>query len=69
MAPVWLILVALVALGGVPIAGALPLAVVASVLLLPKLCALVDRWRAARTPGAAREPSCGRRWGNWPSQA
>jgi len=51
VAPVWLILVALVALGGVPIAGALPLAVVASVLLLPKLCALVDRWRAARTPG------------------
>ncbi len=51
VAPVWLILVALVVLGGVPVAGILPLAVVAGVLLLPKFCALADRWRAARTPG------------------
>ncbi|MFW5881343.1 MAG: glucans biosynthesis glucosyltransferase MdoH [Roseicyclus sp.] len=49
VAPVWLILVAIVALGVVPVAGALPLAVAAAVLLLPKACALVDWWRAART--------------------
>lgn len=49
VAPIWLILVALVALGGVPVAGVLPLAVVAVVLLLPKICALIDRWHAART--------------------
>lgn len=49
VAPIWLIVVALVALGDVPVAGALPLAVVAGVLLMPKLCALFDRWQAART--------------------
>jgi membrane glycosyltransferase len=49
VAPVWLVLVVLVALGGVPVTGILPLAVVACVLLLPKLCALVERWRTART--------------------
>lgn len=49
-APLWLVLVALFAAGGVPVMGALPLAAVAGVLLLPKLCALADWWRAARTP-------------------
>jgi membrane glycosyltransferase len=50
VAPIWLALVALVALGGVPVTGTLPLAVVVCVLLLPKLCAFLDRWQAARTP-------------------
>ena len=49
VAPVWLLLVALFTFGGVGVAGALPLAMVAAVLLLPKLCALADRWRATRT--------------------
>lgn len=49
VAPVWLILVVLVAFGGVPVAGVLPIAVVAGVLLLPKLCALAEWWKVART--------------------
>jgi membrane glycosyltransferase len=51
VAPVWLILVALVASGGVPVSGAAPIAAVLAVLLLPKLCAVAGWWRAARTPG------------------
>ena len=50
VAPIWLILVLLVAFGSVPLSGVLPLAVVAMILLLPKLCALLDRWHGARTP-------------------
>lgn len=42
VAPVWLVLIALIALGLVPVAGALPLLVAALVLLIPKLCALVE---------------------------
>ncbi|AHM02993.1 Glucans biosynthesis glucosyltransferase H [Roseibacterium elongatum DSM 19469] len=49
VAPVWLVLVALMAFGGVPLVGLLPLAMVAAVLLLPKLCALAGWWRSART--------------------
>lgn len=49
-APVWLALVGLVAAGAVPVSGALPFAVAALVLALPKLCALVSRIRRARTP-------------------
>jgi membrane glycosyltransferase len=49
VAPVWLILVALIAFGIVPVAGVLPVTLVAAVLLLPKICALIDGWRAART--------------------
>jgi membrane glycosyltransferase len=49
VAPIWLILVVLVAFGGVPVSGGLPLIVVAGVLLTPKLCALLERWQAART--------------------
>jgi membrane glycosyltransferase len=51
VAPVWLILVALLAFGGVPVGGIAPLAVVALALLLPKLCAVAAWWRAARTAG------------------
>jgi membrane glycosyltransferase len=49
VAPVWLMLVLLVTLGLVPVAGALPLATVVLVLLIPKLCALLDWWRRAGT--------------------
>lgn len=42
VAPVWLVLIALIALGLVPVVGALPLLVAALVLLIPKLCALVE---------------------------
>jgi membrane glycosyltransferase len=50
VAPIWLALITLVAIWGLPVAGAGPLAVVLGVLLLPKICALIDRWRVARTP-------------------
>jgi membrane glycosyltransferase len=49
VAPTWLILVVLVAFGGVPVSAGLPLIVVAGVLLTPKLCALLERWQDART--------------------
>lgn len=49
VAPIWLLLVALVALGDVPVAGAVPLAIAAVVLLVPKLCALAEWWGKART--------------------
>jgi membrane glycosyltransferase len=49
VAPVWLTLVVLVAMGMVPVAGALPLVTVAVVLLIPKLCALVEWWRSTGT--------------------
>lgn len=49
VAPIWLLLVVLITLGGLRIEGALPLAVVATVLLAPKLCALADWWPGART--------------------
>ncbi|MEL7212298.1 MAG: glucans biosynthesis glucosyltransferase MdoH [Pseudomonadota bacterium] len=48
-APLWLALIALIASGAVPISGALPLLLVATVLLLPKFCALVDWMARART--------------------
>jgi membrane glycosyltransferase len=50
VAPVWLLLVAMFALGAVPMGGALPLFLVALVLVLPKLCALVDWMGRAQTP-------------------
>jgi membrane glycosyltransferase len=50
VAPIWLLLVVSVALGGVPVAGLWPVGVVAAVLLTPKLCALVEWWQVARTP-------------------
>lgn len=49
VAPVWLLLVALIASGSVTASGALPLVLVALVLLVPKLCALTDWFRRART--------------------
>jgi membrane glycosyltransferase len=49
VAPMWLLLVALVAFGGATVSGVLPLLAVAFVLLLPKICAIVDRWKSART--------------------
>nr|WP_239025497.1 glucans biosynthesis glucosyltransferase MdoH [Roseibacterium persicicum] len=48
-APVWFALVGLVATGSVRVEGALPLVVVAGVLLLPKLCALGHWLVRART--------------------
>ncbi|MEQ8657668.1 MAG: glucans biosynthesis glucosyltransferase MdoH [Hyphomicrobiales bacterium] len=41
-APIWLILVGFISSGALALSGALPLALVASVLLLPKFCALAD---------------------------
>jgi membrane glycosyltransferase len=49
-APIWLLLIALIASGAVPVSGALPFLLVAGVLILPKLCALADWLRRARTP-------------------
>ena len=51
--PLWLALMALVASGWVRVEGALPLLTVAAILLLPKLCALIDWMIRART-GARR---------------
>lgn len=48
-APIWLALVGLIASGAVTVRGALPFALIAGVLILPKLCALVDWMARART--------------------
>ena len=48
-APVWLMLVALVASGAVPVSGMMPFAIAAVALLIPKLCALVTAFWRART--------------------
>ncbi len=48
-APAWLVLVALIASGAVPVAGLLPFAVVAFVLAAPKLCAMAGLLRRVRT--------------------
>jgi membrane glycosyltransferase len=48
-APVWLVLVALIACGAIAVEGALPLIVVALLLLVPKLCALPRFLSRART--------------------
>lgn len=48
-APIWLLLVILMASGAVPVSSALPFALIAAVLLLPKLCALAGRIAQART--------------------
>ena len=48
-APIWLALVALIASGAVTVRGALPFALIAGVLVLPKLCALGDWMARART--------------------
>ncbi|MEM7753798.1 MAG: glucans biosynthesis glucosyltransferase MdoH [Pseudomonadota bacterium] len=49
VAPVWLILIGLIASGAVTVTGVLPLALVACVLMVPKLCALIDWLSRART--------------------
>ena len=49
-APVWLVLIVMIASGAVAVDGALPLAVVALLLLVPKLCALPRLMARARTP-------------------
>lgn len=49
IAPIWLSLIALLAFGGVLATGLGPLALVVAVLLVPKVCAVLDRWRTART--------------------
>ena len=49
-APVWLALIVMIASGAVAVDGALPLAVVALLLLVPKLCALPRFLARARTP-------------------
>jgi len=48
-APIWLLLVILMASGAVPVASALPFALIAVVLILPKLCALAGRIARDRT--------------------
>ena len=60
-APIWLALIVLIASGAVAVSGALPLLLVAIVLIVPKLCAMVDwigrsrrtrrRWVALRALG------------------
>jgi membrane glycosyltransferase len=50
-APIWLALVGLIASGAVTVRGALPFALIAGVLILPKLCALGDWMVRARTFG------------------
>lgn len=50
VAPVWLILVALIASGAVELSGAGALLLVLGVLLVPKLSALADWWARAKTP-------------------
>lgn len=50
VAPIWLLLVALLAFGAVPVAGAWPVVVAAAVLLTPKVCAVAEWWHLARTP-------------------
>lgn len=52
--PVWLGLVVLIACGMVTVAGALPLMLVAAVLLVPKLCALAHWLARARTRARRR---------------
>jgi membrane glycosyltransferase len=51
-APIWLALVALIATGAVTVQGALPFALIAGVLILPKFCALAA-W-TGRARGWAR---------------
>lgn len=48
-APLWLVLVILIAMGGVTVTGPWPFVAVAVVLLLPKVCALAGRLRQGRT--------------------
>lgn len=48
-APIWLILVILIASGTAPVTGALPFTLIVSVLLVPKLCALAGRITRDRT--------------------
>lgn len=49
-APIWLMLLVLLTSGAVELSGAMPLFVVAGLLLAPKLCALPQRLAIARTP-------------------
>ncbi|WP_224825645.1 glucans biosynthesis glucosyltransferase MdoH [Cognatishimia sp. MH4019] len=48
-APLWLMLVGLIASGLVPVSGVVPLLLVAFVLILPKLCAMIDWLGRTRT--------------------
>jgi membrane glycosyltransferase len=50
-APIWLVLMAMIASGAITVAGGLPFALVAILLLLPKLCALPGLLSRARTLG------------------
>lgn len=50
-APVWVLLVAMIASGAVAVDGILPFALVAALLLVPKLCALPGLLHRARTWG------------------
>ncbi|MFD1509401.1 glucans biosynthesis glucosyltransferase MdoH [Lacimonas salitolerans] len=48
-APIWLLLVILIAVGSIPVTGALPFVLIAAVLLVPKVCALAERLPRNRT--------------------
>jgi membrane glycosyltransferase len=48
-APIWLVLIGMIASGAVTVAGALPFGLIAGVLILPKLCALGGWMARART--------------------
>ncbi|MDX8352516.1 glucans biosynthesis glucosyltransferase MdoH [Cognatiyoonia sp. IB215182] len=48
-APIWLLLVALLSTGAVSVSGFAPVLLVASALLAPKICALIDLLPRART--------------------
>jgi membrane glycosyltransferase len=53
-APIWLTLVGLIASGAVTVQGALPFALIALVLIRPKLCALGERMARARSRARRR---------------
>ena len=53
-APIWLTLVGLIASGAVTVQGVLPFALIALVLILPKLCALGERMARARSRARRR---------------
>jgi membrane glycosyltransferase len=53
-APIWLVLIGMIASGAVTVAGALPFALIAGVLILPKLCAMSGWMTRARTSARRR---------------
>ncbi|MEN0001590.1 MAG: glucans biosynthesis glucosyltransferase MdoH [Pseudomonadota bacterium] len=61
-APIWLLLLALLSSGQIEIWGFLPVLLIALVLLVPKLCALIEAMPRAKT--ARRRRTLARAWGH-----